>query len=235
MGVWNPSEKVNALWIVAAAACIYLVTYRFYGAFIAAKIFALSGDHKTPAFTMRDGIDYHPTNRYVLFGHHFAAIAGAGPLIGPMLAAQFGYLPGFLWILIGAALCGSVHDMVILVASVRRNGHSLAQIARDEVGPIGGIAASFAILFIIIVALAGLGLAVVNALTHSAWGTFTIAMSIPIALFMGFYLYKMRRGKVGEVTVIGVTLLIAAVRLFPESFFLLCSSSLRKVNCVIPW
>ena len=211
VGVWNPSEKVNALWIVAATACIYLVTYRFYSAFIAAKIFALSGDHKTPAFTMRDGIDYHPTNRYVLFGHHFAAIAGAGPLIGPMLAAQFGYLPGFLWILIGAALCGAVHDMVILVASVRRNGHSLAQIARDEVGPIGGVAASFAILFIIIVALAGLGLAVVNALTHSAWGTFTIAMSIPIAFFMGFYLYKLRHGKVGEVTVIGVTLLIAAV------------------------
>jgi carbon starvation protein len=160
---------------------------------------------------MRDGIDYHPTNKYVLFGHHFAAIAGAGPLIGPMLAAQFGYLPGFLWILIGAALCGSVHDMVILVSSVRRNGHSLAQIARDEVGSVGGVAASFAILFIIIVALAGLGLAVVNALTHSAWGTFTIAMSIPIALFMGLYLYKIRIGKVGEVTIIGVTLLIAAV------------------------
>ena len=210
VGIWNPSEKVNALWIVTAAACIYLVTYRFYSAFIAAKIFALS-DRKTPAFTMNDGIDYHPTNKYVLFGHHFAAIAGAGPLIGPMLAAQFGYLPGFLWILIGAALCGAVHDMVILVASVRRNGHSLAQIARDEVGPIGGVAAAFAILFIIIVALAGLGLAVVNALTHSAWGTFTIAMSIPIALFMGLYLYKIRLGKVGEVTVIGVTLLIAAV------------------------
>jgi carbon starvation protein len=211
VGVWNPSEKVNALWLVTAAGCIYLVTYRFYSAFIAAKIFALSDERKTPAFTMRDGIDYHPTNKYVLFGHHFAAIAGAGPLIGPMLAAQFGYLPGFLWILIGAALCGSVHDMVILVASVRRNGHSLAQIARDEVGPVGGVAASFAILFIIIVALAGLGLAVVNALTHSAWGTFTIAMSIPIALFMGLYLYKIRIGKVGEVTIIGVTLLIAAV------------------------
>jgi len=210
-GIWNASEKVNALWIVTAAGCIYLVTYRYYSAFIAARIFALSDDRQTPAFTMGDGIDYHPTNKYVLFGHHFAAIAGAGPLIGPMLAAQFGYLPGFLWILIGAALAGAVHDMVILVASVRRNGRSLAQIARDEVGPVGGVAASFAILFIIIVALAGLGLAVVNALTRSPWGTFTIAMSIPIALFMGFYLYKIRYGKVIEVSVIGVTLLIAAV------------------------
>ena len=210
-GIWNPAEKVNALWIVTAAGCIYLITYRFYGAFIASKVFALSGDRRTPAFAMRDGVDYHPTNRYVLFGHHFAAIAGAGPLIGPMLAAQFGYLPGFLWMLIGAALGGAVHDVVILVASVRRNGRSLAQIARDEVGPVGGVAASFAILFIIIVALSGLGLAVVNALAHSAWGTFTIAMSIPIALFMGLYLYKIRYGRVGEVTLIGVSLLITAV------------------------
>ena len=210
-GIWNPSEKVNALWIVTAAGCLYLVTYRFYGSFIAAKVLALDPKRQTPAFTMRDGIDYHPTNRYVLFGHHFAAIAGAGPLIGPMLAAQFGYLPGFLWMLIGAALGGAVHDMVVLAASVRRNGRSLAQIAQDEVGRVGGVAASFAILFIIIIALAGLGLAVVNALTHSAWGTFTIAMSIPIALFMGLYLYKIRYGKVGEVTVIGVTLLVCAV------------------------
>jgi carbon starvation protein len=210
-GIWSPTEKVNALWIVTAAGCIYLITYRFYGAFLAAKVLVLSGDRQTPAFKMRDGIDYHPTNRYVLFGHHFAAIAGAGPLIGPMLAAQFGYLPGFLWMLIGASLGGAVHDMVVLTASVRRNGRSLAQIAKDEVGQIGGVAASFAILFIIIVALAGLGLAVVNALSHSPWGTFTIAMSIPIALFMGLYLYKIRYGKVGEVTLIGVSLLIAAV------------------------
>lgn len=210
-GLWNPTEKVNALWIVTAAGCLYLVTYRFYGAFLATKVLMLSGDRQTPAFRMRDGIDYHPTNRYVLFGHHFAAIAGAGPLIGPMLAAQFGYLPGFLWMLIGAALGGAVHDMVILAASVRRNGRSLAQIAQDEVGPVGGLAASFAILFIIIVALSGLGLAVVNALAHSAWGTFTIAMSIPIALFMGFYLYKVRIGKVGETTLIGVMLLLCAV------------------------
>jgi carbon starvation protein len=146
-----------------------------------------------------------------LFGHHFAAIAGAGPLIGPMLAAQFGYLPGFLWILIGSALGGAVHDTVILFASIRRNGHSLARIAKDEIGPVGGIAAAVAILFIIIVALAGLGLAVVNALSKSPWGTFTIGLTIPIAFFMGIYLYRIRPGKLGEVSVIGVTLLLIAV------------------------
>jgi carbon starvation protein len=164
-----------------------------------------------PLQKLYDGIDFYPTNRWVLFGHHFAAIAGAGPLIGPMLAAQFGYLPGFLWILIGSALGGAVHDMVILFASVRREGHSLAQIARDEIGPVGGIAAALAILFIIIVALAGLGLAVVNALSRSPWGTFTIALTIPIALFMGTYLYRIRPGKVAEVSVIGVMLLLIAV------------------------
>jgi carbon starvation protein len=211
VGVFAPGEKVNALWIVTSAACVFSITYRYYGSFVAAKIFAFSDKNTTPSHRLHDGIDYHPTNRYVLFGHHFAAIAGAGPLIGPMLAAQFGYLPGFLWILIGAALAGSVHDMVILGASVRREGKSLAQIAKDEVGPIGGIAASLAILFIIIIALAGLGLAVVNALNHSAWGTYTIAMSIPIAFLMGIYLYKFRVGKVAEVSIIGATLLLLAV------------------------
>lgn len=210
-GILNPAEKVNALWLVVAAACFYAVAYRFYCSFIAAKVLSLDQSRPTPALTMKDGRDYHPTNRWVLFGHHFAAIAGAGPLIGPMLAAQFGYLPGFLWILIGAVLGGAVHDMVILAASVRHGGRSLGQIAKEEVGPVGGVAASIAILFIIIVALAGLGLAVVNALEHSPWGTFTIAVTIPIALFMGLYLYKIRPGKVGETTVIGVTLLIAAV------------------------
>ena len=211
IGVVHPHEKVNALWIVVAAGCFYAVTYRFYASFLAAKVLSLDAGYVTPAQRLNDGIDYDPTNRWVLFGHHFAAIAGAGPLIGPMLAAQFGYLPGFLWILIGAAVGGSVHDMVILAASVRRDGKSLAQIAKDEVGPIGGLAASFAILFIIIVALAGLGLAVVNALAGSPWGTFTIAVTIPIALLMGFYLYRIRPGKVREVSVIGVTLLITAV------------------------
>lgn len=210
-GIVNPSEKINALWMVVAAACFYVITYRFYASFIAAKVLVLDKKRTTPAKRLSDGVDYHPTNRWVLFGHHFAAIAGAGPLIGPMLAAQFGYLPGFLWLLIGAALGGAVHDMVILFASVRRNGHSLAQIARDEVGPIGGIAAAFAILFIIIVALAGLGLAVVNALFKSPWGTFTIALTIPIALFMGIYLHRLRPGKIVEVSFIGVTLLLVAV------------------------
>lgn len=221
-GIVNPGEKVNALWMVVAAACIYAVTYRFYASFIAAKVLTLNSSSETPAHRLSDGVDYHPTNRWVLFGHHFAAIAGAGPLIGPMLAAQFGYLPGFLWIVVGAALGGAVHDMVILAASVRSNGRSLAQIAKDEVGPVGGLAASFAVLFIIIVALAGLGLAVVNALAKSAWGTFTIAATIPIALFMGVYLYRIRPGKVAEVTVIGVAGLLAAVfagRFIPGSSF----------------
>lgn len=207
----SPGEKINALWIVTAAACFYLITYRFYGAFIAAKVLALDPSKPTPAVRINDGVDYDPTNKWVLFGHHFAAIAGAGPLIGPMLAAQFGYLPGFLWILIGSALAGAVHDVVILAASVRRNGKSLAQIARDEVGPVGGFASALAIIFIIIVALAGLGLAVVNALFHNPWGTYTIALTIPIAFLMGFYLRFWRKGKVSEVSLIGVVLLTLAV------------------------
>ncbi len=210
-GVFNPQEKVNALWLVTAAACFYVLAYRFYGSFVTAKVLALDPNIKTPARRLADGMDFHPTNRWVLFGHHFAAIAGAGPLIGPMLAAQFGYLPGFLWILIGAVFVGAVHDVVILAASVRRNGRSLAQIAKDEVGPVGGIAASFAILFILIVALAGLGLAVVNSLVKSPWGTFTIGLTIPIALLMGLYLYKIRPGRVGEVSAIGFLLLLLAV------------------------
>ena len=211
VGIFNPSEKVNALWLITATICIYAIAYRFYSAFLVAKVLSLDENRQTPALRINDGIDYDPTNKWVLFGHHFAAIAGAGPLIGPMLAAQFGYLPGFLWILIGATLAGGVHDLVILAASVKRDGKSLAQIAKDEIGPVGGIACSIAIIFIIIVALAGLGLAVVNALTNSPWGTYTIGLTIPIALLMGFYLYKIRPGKVGEVTVIGVSLLCLAV------------------------
>jgi carbon starvation protein len=220
-GVVHPAEKINALWLVVAAGCFYVIAYRFYASFLAAKVLSLDEQRATPAKKLFDGIDYHPTNRWVLFGHHFAAIAGAGPLIGPMLAAQFGYLPGFLWILVGTALGGAVHDMVILFASIRRNGRSLAQIARDEIGPVGGFAAAIAILFIIIVALAGLGLAVVNALTKSPWGTFTIALSIPIALFMGLYLYRIRPGRIFEMSAIGVLLLLVAVfsgHFIPGSF-----------------
>ncbi len=210
-GLYNPFEKVNALWIVTATACFYSIFYRFYSSFLAAKVLALDNKMETPAVRLKDGIDFDPTNKWVLFGHHFAAIAGAGPLIGPVLAAQFGYLPGFLWILIGSVFAGAVHDMVILAASVRRNGKSLAQIAKEEVGPVCGAASSIAILFIIIVALAGLGLNVVNALTNSPWGTFTIVITIPIALLMGFYLRTFRPNKIGEVSAIGVVLLIAAV------------------------
>lgn len=209
--IFQPAEKVNALWLVVAAACFFTISYRLYGTFICAKVLSLNDKIVPPSKRLTDGRDYHPTHKWVLFGHHFAAIAGAGPLIGPVLAAQFGYLPGFLWILIGASIGGAVHDTVILAASVRRNGRSLAQIAKDEVGPVAGVTAAIAILFIIIVALGGLGLAVVNALSHSAWGTFTIGATIPIALFMGLYLYKIRPGRVGEVTVIGVMALIFAV------------------------
>ncbi|RJQ14130.1 MAG: carbon starvation protein A [Nitrospiraceae bacterium] len=232
-GAINPAEKINALWLIAAAACFYAISYRFYASFLAAKVLSIDENRVTPAMRLADRIDFHPTNRWVLFGHHFAAIAGAGPLIGPMLAAQFGYLPGFLWILIGSALGGAVHDMVVLFASVRKDGRSLAGIARDEIGPVGGIAAAFAILFIIIVALAGLGLAVVNALAKSPWGTFTIFLTIPIAFFMGTYLYRIRPGKVGEVTVLGVILLFAAVFMghyipgsFLEPYFNLSQNSL---------
>jgi len=233
VGIFNPSEKVNALWLVVAAGCFYVITYRFYASFLAAKVLAIDENRPTPAKRLYDGIDYHPTNHWILFGHHFAAIAGAGPLIGPMLAAQFGYLPGFLWILIGSALGGAVHDMVILFASIRRNGCSLAQLAKEEIGPVGGIAASFAILFILIVALAGLGLAVVNALSKSPWGTFTIALTIPIAFFMGVYLYRIRPGKVAEMSLIGAVLLFLAVcsghyipGSFLEPFFNLSKNSL---------
>ena len=212
----RPEEPVCALWLLLAAACTYLLAYRFYGRFLAQRIFALDDQQKTPAVRLADGQDFQPTNKWVLFGHHFAAIAGAGPLIGPVLAAQFGYLPGALWILIGAVVAGAVHDFVILVASVRRDGCSLAEIARLEIGPLAGTAASLAILFIIIVALAGLGLAVVNALAHSPWGTFTIVCTIPIALFMGMYLHKIRPGQITETTVIGVALLVGAVLLGHE-------------------
>lgn len=220
--IFRPAEKVNAIWLILAAVCCFIVSYRFYAAFLATKVLNLDDNRIPPSRRLCDGRDYHPTHKWILFGHHFAAIAGAGPLIGPVLAAQFGYLPGFLWILIGASVGGAVHDTVILAASVRRNGKSLAQIARDEVGLVAGVTAAIAILFIIIVALAGLGLAVVNALSHSPWGTFTIAATIPIALFMGLYLYKIRYGKVAEVSIVGVIFLVLAIffgRYIPGSPF----------------
>jgi len=210
-GLINPHEKVNGLWLVVAAACIYVLAFRFYGRWISRRVVELNDQRVTPAIRLNDGVNFHPTNKYVLFGHHFAAIAGAGPLLGPVLAAQFGFLPGFLWLVIGAVLAGAVQDFVILVASMRRNGRSLPEIARDELGVITGTATAVAVLFIVVVALAGLGFAVVNALYHNAWGTFTIAMTIPIGFIMGFYLQKLRPGAVAEVSVLGVVLLITSV------------------------
>src|SRR5437667_7515567 len=210
-GIVNPDEKVNGLWLVVAAACFSVLAYRFYGRFLAQQVVVLDNRRITPAHRLNDGANFHPTNRWVLFGHHFAAIAGAGPLLGPVLAAQFGFLPGFLWLVIGAVLAGAVQDFVILVASMRRNGRSLPQIARDEIGAVTGTATAVAVLFIVVVALAGLGLAVVNALSHNPWGTGTLALTIPIAFLMGWYLLRWRPGRVGEMSLIGVVLLLAVV------------------------
>ncbi len=191
--------------------CVLTLAYRYYSAFLAAKVLVLEDSRVTAAHRLNDGHNYHPTNKWVLFGHHFAAISGAGPLIGPVLAAQFGYLPGLLWLVVGVVLAGAVQDFIILVASTRRNGKSLAEIVKLEVGPTAGIAAGIAILFVLIIALAGLGIVVVNALSESPWGTFTIATTIPIAFGMGLYMYRFRKGKVAEASVIGVVLLLLAV------------------------
>ncbi|WP_420888101.1 carbon starvation protein A [Candidatus Nitronereus thalassa] len=210
-GILRPEEKVNGLWLVTAAGCSYILAYRFYGRFLRDRVMELNDQRTTPAFRLNDGTNYYPANKYVLFGHHFAAIAGAGPLLGPVLAAQFGFLPGFLWIVIGAVLAGAVQDFVILVGSLRRNGQSLPEIARAEIGWITGTATAVAVLFIVVVALAGLGLAVVNAIFHNPWGTFTIAMTIPIAFLMGFYHHNIRPGQVGEMSMIGLVLLIITI------------------------
>lgn len=210
-GAVNPGEKINAIWIIVAGATFYAIAYRFYGAFLAAKVLALNDLATTPAYRLNDGRNFYPTNKWVLFGHHFAAIAGAGPLIGPVLAAQFGYLPGFLWILIGAVVAGGVHDITILAASMRRDGKSLARIAREEVGALVGGATLIALLFIIIVAIAGLGLAVINSLFNNPWGTFIIAMTIPIAMCMGVAMKNNRHGGIGIISLAGFTLLILTV------------------------
>ena len=202
---------MRALYIILPILCVLAIAYRYYSAFIAARIMALDDSRTTPAHIRNDGHNYHPTHRLVLFGHHFAAITGAGPLIGPVLAAQFGYAPGLIWLVAGVCLAGAVHDFIILWASTRRGGGSLAEIARAEIGPIAGTTAAVAILFVIVIALAGLGLAVVNALEASAWGTFTIGVSIPLALFMGLYMYRFRKGHMAEATIIGVAGLFLAV------------------------
>jgi carbon starvation protein len=204
-------ESVNAVWFVFAAVCTYIIAFRFYARLIEYKIVKPRDDRATPAETYGNGKDFDRTDRRVLFGHHFAAIAGAGPLVGPVLAAQMGYLPGTMWIIIGVVLAGGVQDYLVLWLSTRRHGRSLGQMARDELGSFGGIAAMIAVFVIMIILIAVLALVVVNALAESPWGVFSLAMTIPIALFMGFYLRYLRPGKVSEVSVIGVALLLLAI------------------------
>jgi len=204
---------MNTFPIMLGTLCVFALGYRYYSAFIAAKVLALDDSRVTPSHVYEDGHNYVPSPKWVLFGHHFAAIAGAGPLVGPTLAAQFGFAPGFIWILFGAVLCGCVHDFTVLVASVRHKGRSLADVARTEVGPYAGLVTMIALLFILLVTLAGLGIVVVNALANSPWGVFTIGMTVPIAIFMGLYMFKSTPGKINITgpSIIGVILLLGAV------------------------
>ncbi|MFJ5899452.1 carbon starvation CstA family protein [Streptomyces sp. NPDC093064] len=204
-------EEISAVWLLMAALGSYAIAYRFYSRFIARRVLEVDDTRATPAERLEDGVDYHPTDRRVLFGHHFAAIAGAGPLVGPVLAAQMGYLPGTVWIIAGVIFGGAVQDMVVLFLSMRRDGKSLGQMARDEIGKVGGAAALIGVFAIMIILLAVLAMVVVNALAESAWGTFSVSMTIPIALFMGFYLRYLRPGRVVETSVIGVALLLLAI------------------------
>ncbi|MBL0290822.1 MAG: carbon starvation protein A [Betaproteobacteria bacterium] len=207
---------MSSLTLIFVAACLFAIAYRFYGLFLATKVMNLRDERETPAVTMNDGHDYVKTNKYVLFGHHFAAIAAAGPLLGPVLAAQFGYMPGALWILIGCVLAGGVHDMVVLFASVRHKGRSLSMIAETEIGKTTGKVASISILFILILTLAGLSIAVVNAMFNSPWGTFTVLATIPIAMVMGVYMQKVRPGDIRGGSLIGVGLLALSIVVGPH-------------------
>ena len=230
---------MNALTLVFATLCIFALAYRYYGIFIAKKVLEVDPDRTPPAITMADGHDYHKTNKFVLFGHHFAAIAAAGPLLGPVLAAQFGYLPGTLWILIGCVLGGAVHDLVVLFASVRHKGKSLSLIAEYEIGKRAGIVASFAILFILTLTLAGLSIGVVNALFNSPWGTFTVLATIPIALLMGVYLYMFRKGDVAGASIMGVSLLVLTLLAGPyvaanPTWAKLLTLSRNQIALIIP-
>ena len=204
-------ESVNALWILTAAICVYLVAYRYYSLYIAQRVMRLDPARATPAVTRNDGLDYVPTDKYVLFGHHFAAIAGAGPLVGPVLAAQMGYLPGVLWILTGVVLAGAVQDFLVLVISMRRDGKSLGELIREELGPIPGVIALFGAFMIMVIILAVLALIVVKALTSSPWGTFTVAATVPIAIAMGVYMRFIRPGRIAEVSIFGFVMLILAI------------------------
>ncbi|MGW0839754.1 carbon starvation CstA family protein [Streptomyces sp. NPDC002787] len=204
-------EEISAVWLLMAALGSYAIGYRFYSRFIARRVLQVDDTRATPAERLEDGVDYHPTDKRVLFGHHFAAIAGAGPLVGPVLAAQMGYLPGTIWIIAGVIFAGAVQDMIVLFLSMRRDGKSLGQMARDEIGKVGGAAALIGVFAIMIILLAVLAMVVVNALAESAWGTFSVSMTIPIALFMGFYLRYLRPGRVVETSFIGVALLLLAI------------------------
>ena len=204
-------EQISAIWIVTAAISTYAVAYRYYSLYIANNVMQLDPNRLTPAERHNDGLDYVPTHRGVLFGHHFAAIAGAGPLVGPVLAAQMGYLPGTLWIIFGVVFAGAVQDMMVLFVSMRRDGKSLGDIVKQELGTVAGVIASIGILMIMVIIMAVLALIVVKALVHSPWGTFTIAATIPIALFMGIYTRYIRVGKIGEISVVGFILLMLAI------------------------
>ena len=207
----NRGESINALWLVVAAVCVYLIAYRYYSLFIADKVMELDPTRMTPAHRHNDGLDYVPTNKYVLFGHHFAAIAGAGPLVGPVLAAQMGYLPGMLWILAGVVFAGAVQDFIVLFISTRRDGRSLGDLIKSELGPIPGVVALFGTFMIMVIILAVLALIVVKALAESPWGMFTVAATIPIALLMGVYSRYIRPGRIGEMSIIGFVLLMASI------------------------
>ncbi len=207
----NRGEHINSIWLVLAASCTYVLGFRFYAKFIAARVMALNDKRATPAERLRNGHDFEPTNKWIVFGHHFAAIAGPGPLVGPVLAAQFGYLPGTLWIIIGAVLGGAVQDFIILFSSMRRDGKSLGQMAREEIGKVGGLTALLTVLLIMVILLAVIALVVVNALRGSPWGTFTIAATMPIAVFMGLYLRYWRPGRVLECSIIGFGLVLASI------------------------
>lgn len=231
--------SMNALTLVFVALCVFAIAYRYYGLFIANKVLNLRSERSTPAVVMADGHDYHKTNKYVLFGHHFAAIAAAGPLLGPVLAAQFGFLPGALWIIIGTVIAGAVHDMVVLFASVRHKGQSLSKIAESEIGKVTGNVASFAFLFILILTLAGLSIAVVNAMFESVWGTFTVFSTMPIAFMMGVYMYKIRPGDVKGASIMGVVLLALTVLVGPyvaanPALASIFSLSKKQISIIIP-
>ena len=204
-------EAISALWVVVAALCVYLIAYRYYSLFLATKVLGLDPNRQTPAHRHNDGLDYVPTNKYVLYGHHFAAIAGAGPLVGPVLAAQMGYLPGMLWLLAGVVFAGAVQDFIVLFISTRRDGRSLGELVKQEMGTVPGVITLFGAFMIMIIILAVLALIVVKALTHSPWGAVTVGLTIPVALFMGIYSRYLRPGRIGEVSAIGFVLLMLAI------------------------